>query len=166
MQRLFGLVFLCAVTGCGGSTSPFTAAATSTWAGTYTGNLEFSGCPGTTACGGDSVTITISESPNPAIPGEFSPTLTITGTDSTKNETITGTGTALYYGAAPTGPGSSDTNANATISPGGSIFLSGSGQSTTGPVLIDTIVVNNASTVTGVGIVKGSLYFGTLTRAE
>jgi hypothetical protein len=151
----------CAICGgCGGSTAIQTAAPISTWAGTYTGNLDFNGCPSSTSCGGDAVTITISEAPDGT---GFSPTLTVTGMDNTKNEAITGTGTALYDGAAPAGGGSEDTNANATITPGGSIVLLGSGQSASGPVLIQTIAVHNTSTVNG-AIVSGPLYFGTLTR--
>ncbi len=60
-----------------------TPAPTSTWAGTYTGNLNFSGCPSSTSCGGDSIAITIAEALNSSISGEFLPALTITGVDNT-----------------------------------------------------------------------------------
>lgn len=150
------------LTGCGAAAPNQAPVSVSTWAGNYTGTLNFSGCESSaTSCGGDAVSITISEA---ASGDEFSPTLTITGTDSTTEEAITGTGTALYDGAAPVGPGNEDTNANATITPGGAIFLAGTGQSATG--LIQTIAVNNAVTVTGEGVVKGPIYFGALTRVQ
>jgi hypothetical protein len=158
---LFALALIC---GCGGGTgssmSGVPSAPVSTWAGNYSGNLKFTGCPGTTPCGGDAATITISEA---ASGTGFSPALIFSGTDSTSKQTITGTGTALYAGAAPVGPGSESTNANANITPGGSIYLLGSGQSTSGPVLVQTIAINNTSTVAGAAV-KGPLYFGTLTR--
>lgn len=161
MRNLWGVALLCALVGCGGG-SRTAFAPVSTWAGTYTGNLKFSGCPGTIPCGGDALSITISE----AASGDgFSPALTITGNDSTSKEAISGSGTAIYTGTAPIGPGSSETTANATITPGGAIFLFGNGQSNTGPVLIQTIAVNNANTVNG-SVVKGPLYFGTLTRSQ
>jgi hypothetical protein len=167
MKRLALAAVLLMIGGCGGNApiSESSAASVSTWAGTYSGNLDFSGCPNSNPCGGDVVTLTISEGPNASIPGEFYPTITVSGTDSTTKETITGTGTALYYGSAPVGAGSEDTNANAIITPGGSIFLLGSGQSATGPVLIQTIAVHNTSTVAGV-VQGGPLYFGTLTRSQ
>ena len=163
MRLMTAVVLACLVSGCGGGGSSVTSAPVSTWTGTYGGNLDFSGCPGNAPCGGDAVSITISEA---ASGDEFSPTLTISGTDSTTKEAITGTGTALYDGAAPVGPGSEDTNATATISPGGSIFLGGSGSSSnSAPVLIQTITVNNTNTVAGT-LVKGPLYYGTLTRQD
>ena len=154
-----------AITACGGGGggSTSTPAPTSTWAGTYTGNLNFSGCPSSTSCGGDSIAITIAEAPNPSIPGEFLPALTITGVDNTTKESFTGTGTALYDGAAPTGPGSSDTNATITISLGDSLQLLGSGSSTTSsPVLIQTCLVHSYTVVKGANV-QGP-YLGTLTR--
>jgi hypothetical protein len=150
--------------GCGGSSSSGTMkpppTPVSTWAGTYTGQLNFSGCPGTTPCGGDTITLNISEA---AIGTGFSPTLTITGTDATTKQNFTGTGTALYTGAAPIG-GSSSTTATATITLGDSLFILGSGSAPTGsPVLIQTCVINNTSTSNG-NTVKGPKYLGTLTR--
>lgn len=168
MRYLPALVLLFLFSGCGGGTgssiSGTPPAPVSTWAGTYAGTLNFSGCPSTGPCSGDAVSMAITEAANTTIPGEFSPTLTFTGTDTTANKTISGTGTALYYGAAPVGPGSESTNANANITPGGSIFLAGNGQSSTGPVLIQTIAVRNTTTVNGT-VVVGPLY-GTLTRVQ
>lgn len=160
---LFLLVFLTSCGG-GGATSTLTSTPTSVWAGTYTGQLNFSGCPNETACGGDSITIAISEAPDPAIPSEFLPTLTITGIDNTSKQSFTGTGTALYYGAAPTEPGSMETWASITISLGYSLDILGSGSSTpsSSPVLIRTGVVSLCKVVNG-SCTAGS-YLGTLTR--
>jgi hypothetical protein len=151
---------------CGGNSGGgSTTTPTSTWAGTYSGNLNFGGCPGETPCGGDSITITITEAPNPSIPGEFLPALTITGVDNTSNHSFTGTGTALYDGAAPEGPGDETTWAYITISLGGqNLALLGSGASTTtSPIDIQTCLVHSYTVVSGVGNVAGA-YLGTLTR--
>jgi hypothetical protein len=160
----FAALLFVACSGCGGSNSGGTMspapAPVSTWAGTYTGSLNFSGCPSTTPCGGDTITLTISEA---ASGNEFSPTLTISGTDATTKQNFTGSGTALYTGAAPIG-GSETTTATATISPGDSLFIAGSGSAPTGsPVLIQSCVINN-TTVTNGTTVKGPKYLGTLTR--
>lgn len=182
MKYLIALLLLTTVVGCGGTSMtaktpptqttnppsppppPPPPEPTSTWAGTYTGNLNFKGCPSTIPCGGDAITIKIAEAENPSIPEEFVPDLTITGTDTTTGDTFTGTGTALYDGAAPVGPGTEDTTATATITLGDSLFLLGTGSSiTSAPVDIQTIAVNNSIAVGG-STVKGPLYFGTLTR--
>src|SRR5579884_239622 len=115
MQRLLAVVLLLSALGCGstshiappnsgsGSTSP---SAVSVWSGTYTGQLNFNGCvAGTLSCGGDSITLSISQYPSSVIPGEFDPKITITGTDDTEHTSFTGSGTSVYTGAAPSGPG-------------------------------------------------------------
>lgn len=167
-KYVLSLAVLCAaVTGCGGRSSGALSipppAPVSTWAGTYAGALDFKGCPTASPCGGDTVSLTISEAVNASIPGEFSPTITVSGTDTTTHQAITGTGSVLSYGAAPVGAGSESTTGNATLTPGGIIFMSGSGSSQTGPVLIQTISVKSGSVVNG-SIVSGAQYFGVLTR--
>lgn len=170
MKYLCVALLLCcstAFSGCGGaSIAPHTSSITptSTWAGTYTGSLDFSGCQTSVPCGGDSISLTIAEAANTAVPGEFSSTITVTGADSTSGKTFTGSGTVLYDGAAPVGPGSEDTNATISISLGDSMFLAGSGSvNTKSPVLIQTIAVNNSNNVNGASV-KGPLFMGNLTR--
>lgn len=141
--------------------TPTPAAPVSTWAGTYTGSLNLKGCPTPVPCGGDSFTLTIAEAADPANPGEFLPALTISGTDLTA--AFTGSGTALYTGAAAIG-GSSETTATVSLSSGQSLFLFGSGSAPTGdPVIIQTIAVSNTLAI-GSTLVKGPQYFGVLTR--
>lgn len=170
MKNCVALCFLLFfLTACGGdgATSTLTAATTSTWEGTYTGDVNFSGCPSTSPCGGDSLTLTITEAPNPAIPGEFLPQLAITGSDNTTGKSFTGTGTALYDGAAPEGPGGTTTWAYITISLGGqNLALLGNGtSSTSSPIDIQTCLVHSYTLVSGVGNVAGA-YLGTLTRQQ
>jgi len=158
----------CVISGCGGGgISSSKPPSVSAWAGTYSGTLNFKGCPSSTSCGGDVITLTISDPADSSHPGEFLATITASGQDSTISKSFSGNGRVLYAGAAPTGPGTMSTNGAMYLSNGLSynFFMSGSGSSTSSsPVLIDkidayTLVLTNGTTPT-----KGSAYFGTLTR--
>lgn len=159
MKPALMLLMLVLCIGCGGG-STASSTPTSAWAGTYTGDLNFSGCPSDNPCGGDSISATVAQAySNP----EFSPTLTITGTDSTTGQAFTGTGTALDISPAPNGPGTMGTNATITTSLGDSLSLIGSGSSqSSSPVLIQTCAVHSYTVVNGVNV-QGP-YLGTLTR--
>jgi len=162
MKRALMLLVLTLCIGCGGG-SKSSSTPTSTWAGTYTGDLNFSGCPSETACGGDSITVTVTEAPDPANPGQFLPGLTITGVDNTTGQPFTGSGTALYDGGAPAGPGSFETTATIATSLGDSLFVAGTGSSpNSSPVLIQTGAVHSYTVVNGVNV-QGP-YLGTLSR--
>jgi hypothetical protein len=164
---LLSSVLLC---GCNAAkTNNNSTAPVSSWTGTYTGSLNFSGCGGVTppaSCGGDSISVAFAQAyDNP----EFSTTLTITGTDSTTGQAFTGTGTALDISPAPNGPGTMGTNAVMTTSMGDSLYVVGNGASQgSSPVLMQTMFVYNcpgsidAQTATcGGGL---GAYLGTLTR--
>jgi hypothetical protein len=118
------------------------------------------------------VTITITEATNPALPGEFLPALTITGINNTTGETFTGTGTALYDGAAPVGPGTFQTSAtittNVAVTTGATdyLYFLGTGASAnTGPEVAQTIGVTVGNLVTGEPI-QYTAPIGTLTRQQ
>jgi hypothetical protein len=138
----------------------------SAWAGTYTGDLNFAGCPSQNPCGGDSLTLTVAQAyDNP----EFSPTLTITGTDSTTGQAFTGTGDTLYISLAPSGPGTAGGDATFTTNLSNnsfSVVASGSSQDSS-PVVMQTLLVYNCTgpvnsqTATCGG---NGAYLGTLTR--
>lgn len=153
--------------GCGGGSTPQTStsptAATSVWAGKYTGELNFSGCPSTSPCGGDSISVTVSEASDPAIPGQFLPNLAITGVDNTTMQNFTGTGTAVYTGAAPVGPGSFNTNATITTSLGDSLMVIGSGSVQNSSAIHMTTGAVHSFTVSNGVIVVGP-YLGSLSR--
>jgi hypothetical protein len=163
MQRWFAVVllFCLPVLGCGsGPVQP--SQGVSEWSGTYSGALNFKGCS-TSPCTGDSFILTLTQSASFSTPGEFSPTVNVAGTDETTGKHVTGSGTALYTGAAPIGPGNGQATLTITTNLG-SLFLSGSGSSTTkSPIVFTSIAVNNAVTING-ATVKGPLYLGMLTR--
>lgn len=177
MKTYLSLFLLLLVTGCGANPSaktttgtgtttppPTTTATTSMWAGTYTGSLNFTGCPAIGNCGGDVVTIQVSQAANAAVSGEFLATLTIADTDATQNKTFQWTGTAgTQTEAAPVGPGSNNAGATMTTNTGQTISLAGVGNSSsTDPVVMQSLTVHNAPVVNGVST-QGA-YLGTLTR--
>lgn len=134
------------------------------WAGTYTGSLNFKGCPSVGNCGGDVVTIQVSQAANAAVSGEFAPALTIADTDATQKQTFQWTGTAgTQTEAAPVGPGSNNAGAIMTTSTGQDLTIAGVGSSsTTAPVQMQSLTFYNASMLNGVRVTGA--YIGTLTR--
>jgi len=166
MKRLAVFLLCLSAFGCG--TKPVTSSTmptVSVWAGTYAGQLNFSGClAGTTSCGGDSITLSISEASNATIPGEFDPRITISGTDESTNAAFTGSGNALYFGAAPIGPGNGTTTATATLSNGYSLsLLSYESSATTAPEVTTKITVYKAISVNG-SLVSSGVALGVLNR--
>lgn len=157
------LVAVCFVVGCGGATVGSSNQQTvSAWTGTYTGQLDFKGCPSTSPCGGDTITLTLTQ-PSVGL-NEFSSSLTVSGTDNTTNAQFSGTGDALETNPAPAGPGSQQTNASLQISLGDNLSFGGSGSSSTSaPVVMQTVAVYNAVQSNGTWI-RGALYLGTLSR--
>jgi hypothetical protein len=164
MKSALMLLMLALCIGCGGGSTSSTP--TSQWAGTYTGDLNFSGCPSQNPCGGDSITVTVTQAyVNP----EFSPTLTLTGTDSTT--AFTGTGDTADVSPAASGPGGpGGATATFTTSLSENSFSvgarSGSSQNSS-PLLMQTFLVYNCAgpvnAETGTCGGNGA-YLGTLTR--
>lgn len=167
MKKVLLLAMLLVIAGCGGQGNGALGGATpvSPWSGTYSGSLNFKGCSGTTPCGGDGVTLTVSQAANPTVAGEFETSLTISGADSTTKDALAGSGITTSPVAADTGPAQDSATATASITPGGSLFFLGSGTSTTSaPAVFQTIQVSEWVTTNGVGA-KGA-YLGTLTRTS
>lgn len=161
------LILLCM--GCGGSSSSTPPATpTSAWAGTYTGNLNLSGCPSQNPCGGDSLTLVIGQAYNPP---EFSQNLTLSGTDTTAGQPITGTGDTLGISPASQGPGTSGENATLTTSMSVTSFsVVGSGSSTSNAlVLIQTLLIYDCAGPVDIATANcggNRAYLGTLTRQQ
>jgi hypothetical protein len=136
------------------------------WAGTYTGSLNFAGCPTIGNCGGDQITIQVSQAANPSVAGEVLAMLTIADTDATQNKTFQWTGVAgTQTEPAPVGPGSVDAGATMTTNTGQTLALAGVGNSsTTAPVQMQSLTVHNSPLVNGVHATGA--YLGTLTRVN
>jgi hypothetical protein len=159
-MRKMALLFVLLVTGCGGSSS-FVPPSVSVWTGTYTGQLDFSGCVNDKPCGGDTITLTIAQPPDATVPGEFSSAITFGGNDSTTSKSLTGTGTTNYNSGSTNG-GMIQANASGSI--GIPIYLMGSGSARVGaPAIIQTIQVWSVLIVNKQAV-AGPIFYGTLTR--
>jgi len=157
MKQLM-ILALIAIVGCGGGNN-FKSSGTeqvSMWSGTYTGQLNLKGCPGTTSCGGDSVTLTIAQ-----VFG--SNDLTATGTYVTTGESLNGTGSAQLSEAAPANTGGQATSATLQVPPSTNLYLLGvTSAYASSPEPVNAISISSAILVNN-KLVAGAFY-GNLER--
>jgi len=156
-MKQFLILALLAIVGCGGGNFKSTSTAqVSMWSGTYIGQLNLKGCPGTTPCGGDSVTLTIAQ-----VFG--SNNLTVTGTDTTTGESLSGTGSAQLSEAAPANTGGQATSATLQVPPSTNLYLLGvTSAYASAPEPVNAISVSGAILING-KFVAGAFY-GNLER--